>query len=77
MMGFLNTRIDRQNSALQADTAPELEPDAFDGVERMAARIQAEKGDVLDKAAEASEVQEVEAGQHAWPRVYKLNTPES
>ncbi|CAL1163425.1 unnamed protein product, partial [Cladocopium goreaui] len=49
----------------KADTAPELEPDAFDGVERMAARIQAEKRDSLDEAAEASEAQEVEAGQHA------------
>jgi hypothetical protein len=31
----------------------------------MAARIQAEKRDSLDEAAEASEAQEVEAGQHA------------
>ena len=69
MMGSLNALISLQKSALQADTAPELEPDAFDGVERMAARIQAEKRDSLDEAAEASEAQEVEAGQHAWPLV--------
>ena len=65
MMGSLNTLISLQNSALQADTAPELEPDAFDGVELMAARIQAEKRDALDQASEASKTQEVEAGQYA------------